>query len=278
MQTTIKHLQHLIANPPAPDDVADGVKIFDDIIANNTDLVHYDESCPLFIMLVGAWSDNAKKVRRATHDLVPNKRNLNRKPRTDYFLGCLQSVLRHGGNPNIIHQHCHGSTAMHWLIAWDRPIESVEFLNIIAPYATPYNPNMLDRAGNTALTLAVVKKYFNRTPQDTLDDTLCIRTLIEQGTDVLAENTVGQTALSYAIWKRDTDTVHDIFTHAQNPMADLKSHAQTAWQYGKNLSYEDLSQRLKIQYSASPHTQIIHKERWDNVRLEFDEFMRGILG
>lgn len=160
MRDTIHHLQHLIANPPAPDNVAQGVQAFDDMIAQNPDLVRYDDTCPLLIMVVGAWSDNAKKVRRAKHDLVPNKRNLNRKPRADYFLGCLQSVLHHGGNPNMVHQHCHGSTAMHWLIAWDRPIEAIEFLNIIAPYKTPYNPNVPDSAGNTALTLAVVKKYW----------------------------------------------------------------------------------------------------------------------
>lgn len=279
----------MIANPPAPDGVTDGIAVFDSIIANNPHLVHYDDSCPLLIMLVGAWSDNAKKVRRVQQNLVPNKKNQDRTPLMHYFGGCLQTILHHGGDPNIIHRHCHGSTAMHWLIAWDRPLEAVTFLDLVKPYGIatqplcpPWNPNTPDAVGNTALTLAVIKKYFNRKPQDTLDDSHCISTLVQGNTDVLYANDHGETALSYAIWKRDRDTVQTIFTHHKdNPNAphtieSLKTHAKHAWDYSQTLSYEDMAQRLYNLYQASPTEQTIHKPRWDAYKNDFDAFMTDL--
>lgn len=281
MHTTaqIKYLQTLIANPPAPDGVADAVAEFGAILADNQALVQYNNSCPLLIMLVGAWSDNAKKVRRVREYLVPNKKNQDRTHLMSYFGQCLQLVLQHGGDPNIIHQHCHGSTAMHWLIAWDRPLEAVAFLDLIASYATTtlFNPNPPDAVGNTALTLAVIKKYFNRTPQDRIDDSTCIATLVNHNTDVLYKNTHGETALSYAIWKRDRETVQAIFDHYQknhpHHINTLKHHAQQAWHYSKTLSYEDIAQRLYHLYQASPPEQTIYKPRWDNSKNEFDRFV-----
>ena len=233
-------------------------------IDSRPELLQYDAVCPLFIIVTGFWSSADKKARKQRQDYCQKAAN--------FYESCLRKMLGCEFDVNIAHQSRHMSTAMHWLVAWDRSTQGSLFLDFLEEYGRPWIPDKRDGMGNTVLTLLVARKYLGRRIFDEYEDQSLIEKLLGLGANPFLANSAGFSAVDYAWMKHDVDACHAIqkvcsgnVRPKPSLIAPLSKHLD--WELSPN--YEKVADEITKVYDAARIAQILPKERWQMDRLYF---------
>jgi len=224
--------------------------------------------CPLLIILTGFWSTNYKKERSPYN---PNK-IIHQRIRLLYEAYLIQ-MLEKGADPNIYHIHIHQSTAMHWLIAWDRSYAGVKFIELVKNTQQQWNPNMQDACLRTSLSLLVARKYFGRTQQAENEDNMLITALVKENTNFFIQDDLGNTALHYAFIKRDIFAIQTIINHCEHPQDLIKIKNKDGF-FATELSkipYLYACDSIHKVYVASSSQNMFNKERWHSLEEKMNE-------
>jgi hypothetical protein len=238
-------------------------------------IVNDDTICPIFIIVVGLWSSYYKKER---HYSKPTKVIRNYKFPRLFLQRCLSYLLTNKVDPNIKQRHIHGSTAMHWLIAWDRSYSGVELIKLITKIQGAWDPNVVDASNRTAIALLVARKYFGRSEKAELEDNLLLNELIAYLADLTIKDNLGNTALHYAFIKKDKYFVDKIKQkYDLSKLLSIKNNlGQTPYDI-LDIKYEDSASLVRKVYEAATSEHIFHKKRWEESKSDFLLYVDSII-
>lgn len=242
----------------------DKLNLLTKALTKTPQLVNDNTNCPLLIILVGLWSSNYKKTRNYAYSIE------HYCSRATCFKACLQQFLQHDINPNIRHMYSHGSTTLHWLVAWDRPYEAVEFLSM----CPKTDVNTTDSGGRSPLALLVARKYFGRTKQAQTEDELLVEKLVTHNAQVDLADDWGNTALHYACLKRDRQSIesmkqkHNLDALWTQPNKDGYTPVDLC-----KATYKIVKQYILHAYNSSKPEAMICAKRWNACASEFFEYV-----
>ncbi len=229
---------------------------FERYIDDRPQLLTYDGICPLVIVIAGLWS-SAKKKKNKFNQFIHTRSS-------SFYELCLRALIVRGVDLNVHHRHRHMSTALHWLIAWDRTAEGCDFLDMIDEYKASWFPNAVDNLSNTVLTLLVSRKYLGRSLVCEGNDQRLIEKLIQKGVDPKIKNYEGNTALHYACAKHDVA----VCEYMKNNLVDYsllllsKNHFNQTPQDFWHLSYSEVGRKIGVVYEAAKVHEMIPESRW----------------
>ncbi len=237
--------------------------LFCELLNSSPDMISDNVICPLLIIIAGLWSSYYKRERNHKNPLGDALNPMYHSERL-FLEKCLAELLRRKVDPNIQHQHIHRSTAMHWLVAWDRSYEGVEFLRLIKDQKIIWNPNIPDAYNRTPIMLLVARKYFGRKKQAEIEDNRLIDEILTYSPDLTIQDNWGNTALHYAFIKRDRDFIDKIIPQYDlTHLSTIKNNAGQRPPETLSMNYSDSTSCIKKVYDASKSEHLFNRKRWE---------------